>query len=77
MSKNINTQNRFEYIDALRGVAILAVLFNHVHESTEPVFSIQVPTWLNMTQAQGARGVQLFYIISAFTIFLTSSALFP
>ena len=73
MSKNINIQNRFEYIDALRGVAILAVLFNHVHESTEPVFSLQLPTWLNMIQAQGARGVQLFYIISAFTIFLTYS----
>ena len=42
MEKSEIKSKRYEYIDALRGVAILAVLFNHVHESTEPVFSIRI-----------------------------------
>lgn len=73
MEKAEKHSERYDYIDALRGVAILAVLFNHVHESVEHVYSLQLPTWLNLIQIQGARGVQLFYIISAFTIFLTYS----
>lgn len=64
-------ENRYEYIDALRGLAILMVIFNHVPESLN--FEVQFPQWLTLLQSQGARGVQLFYIISAFTIYLTYS----
>lgn len=54
---------KFEFIDALRGLAILAVVLVHA--------SLAVPAhspWLQTLMAAGARGVQLFYIASALTL---------
>ncbi|GAA3920265.1 acyltransferase [Hymenobacter algoricola] len=59
---------KYAYIDALRGIAVLAVLLVHcalvgVNTPTHPVFAAVVQ--------QGARGVQLFYVLSALTLYLS------
>lgn len=53
---------RLDYLDFLRGIAVLLVLLAHTHHffNYEP-FS----QWSGI----GARGVQLFYIVSGFTIY--------
>ena len=61
---------KYPYIDALRGIAVLAVLVNHVwqtgaHEASSLVKSVG---------AQGARGVQLFYVMSALTLYLSMNS---
>lgn len=60
---------RLDFVDAMRGWAILAVLAVH----TTMFISGGMPTWLQLVTAQGARGVQLFYVASAFTLFLSLS----
>ncbi|HVR86666.1 MAG TPA: acyltransferase [Planctomycetota bacterium] len=55
----------FAFIDALRGWAFLAVLAVHVH------VPVQVPTWLSGAQVAGNYGVQLFFVISALTLFMS------
>ena len=60
-----NTQQRLAYIDALRGFAILAVIFNHTGTL------VSAGGWLGRLAMLGAYGVQLFFVVSAFTIFLT------
>ncbi|HEY4404892.1 MAG TPA: acyltransferase [Xanthobacteraceae bacterium] len=55
-----------DYIDALRGYAILGVIAVHA--------SIAVPDleWpLRLVAEQGARGVQLFFVVSALTLMLS------
>lgn len=61
--KNESTGFRFQYIDALRGWAILLVIFGHcsVYSGlTQPARTLA---------DHGMMGVHLFFIISAFTIF--------
>ncbi len=56
---------RLNYIDALRGLAVLGVLMVHTGAfvfSSGPIATIT---------ALGAKGVQLFFFISAYTIFLS------
>jgi peptidoglycan/LPS O-acetylase OafA/YrhL len=60
---------RLDFVDALRGWAILAVLAVH----TTKFITGALPPWLQHLTAHGARGVQLFYVISAFTLFLSLS----
>ena len=62
----MSTANRFEYIDALRGWAILAVILVHVW-----IWTGASSDFLNRLSAKGAYGVQLFYLISAFTLLLS------
>lgn len=58
---------KLRYVDALRGIAILGVFVVHtVHYGTNEYPEI-VTTLIGM----GARGVQLFYLVSAFTLFLS------
>jgi peptidoglycan/LPS O-acetylase OafA/YrhL len=54
----------FHYIDALRGWAITGVFLVHV---TQRIHGL--PFYLDALFQQGARGVQLFFIVSAFTLF--------
>ena len=54
---------RFAYIDALRGYAVLGVITVHVFAAA-PITEGILQTLLQ----QGARGVQLFYVASAFTL---------
>jgi peptidoglycan/LPS O-acetylase OafA/YrhL len=60
---------KFKWVDALRGYAVLAVLFVHCREAT--VSSFPGPAILSNIFFQGSRGVQLFYVASAFTLFLS------
>lgn len=52
-------------IDAIRGWAVLGVIITHVATAAPPS-----PFWVPLAD-QGARGVQLFFIASAFTLFLS------
>ena len=54
---------RFRYIDAIRGYAILMVIAVH----TSHYFS-ELSAPLATITAQGARGVQLFFVVSALSL---------
>ncbi len=53
----------FEYVDALRGIAVLGVLFVHCAIMTKQQGVVYQIGFM------GQRGVQLFYLISAFTLY--------
>ena len=57
---------KYEYIDAIRGFAILGVVLVHSHQWVAPTTS-----FLSKIASEGARGVQLFFIASALTLFLS------
>lgn len=55
---------RLEYIDALRGLAVFLVIACHTYQVAMPVYHRPIAFLFSM----GARGVQLFFLISAFTL---------
>jgi peptidoglycan/LPS O-acetylase OafA/YrhL len=59
-------KNRYDYIDALRGLAALYVLFLHL--TTIPNPHLGLPLWLEPIIMNGASGVTLFFVLSAFTL---------
>jgi peptidoglycan/LPS O-acetylase OafA/YrhL len=62
-TSDVGHGSRFDYIDALRGYAILGVIAVH----TSQLFAnLQWP--LRLVADQGARGVQLFFVVSALTL---------
>ncbi len=63
--KNLETK-KYDYIDAIRGFAILGVVLVHSSQWVIPTSSL-----LSKIASEGARGVQLFYIASALTLFLS------
>lgn len=56
------------YITILRAIAILAVLIVHVKQQSN---TEHIHPYINSLMDNGARGVQLFYMLSAFTLFLS------
>lgn len=66
MAENIK---RLPWIDVLRAVAVLSVLL--VHTSQYGSGSAGLPKGMTAIIAEGAKGVQLFFVISAYTILLT------
>jgi peptidoglycan/LPS O-acetylase OafA/YrhL len=60
---------KYDYIDALRGFAIMGVVLVHSSQWVSPTSGI-----LSAIASEGARGVQLFYIASALTLFLSMTA---
>ena len=58
-----SSPRHFDYINALRGYAILMVVAVH----TATAFP-DLPNWLAKILTQGARGVQLFFVTSALTL---------
>lgn len=58
-------KDRFDYIDSLRGFAILGVIAGHAAQIA------QLKGSLLSVAILGGYGVQLFFVVSAFTIFLT------
>lgn len=58
---------KLKYIDALRGIAILGVIAVHTGQSGYNKY----PRFFSQLIEQGAKGVQLFFVISAFTLFLS------
>jgi peptidoglycan/LPS O-acetylase OafA/YrhL len=67
---------QLDFIDALRGVAIIGVLISHAQRNVEMYKAMGHPAlmspWLSRYAEQGARGVQLFFVISALTLFLSA-----
>lgn len=59
---------KLRYIDALRGLAILAVVIVHTSMVGN---NKQLPDLVTHVLGRGANGVQLFFFISAFTLFLS------
>lgn len=57
-------QKKLAFVDALRGIAVLAVVLSH---SPLPASASRLTT-------MGAHGVQLFFVVSAFTLFLSMEA---
>jgi len=57
---------KYEFIDALRGYAILGVLMVHSAQSVQPSHA-----FLLFAMARGSLGVQQFYIASALTLCLS------
>ena len=64
---------KYDFIDFLRGIAILLVFINHIPRYEDILFSD-----LNIFQEYffkfGTYGVQLFYIVSAFTLLVSLTA---
>ncbi len=60
MERGPQSSDHFDYVDALRGYAILGVIILHVG-SLSSVGLVNEMAW-------GARGVQLFFVVSALTL---------
>lgn len=69
MSIPATTTERLTSLDSLRGIAILMVIAGHTAGLTAPQSE-----WLVQFSRLGARGVQLFYVVSAFSLFLSFRA---
>jgi len=67
---------QLDFIDALRGIAIIGVLISHAQRNVEIYQAMghqaQMSPWLSRYAVQGARGVQLFFVVSALTLFLSA-----
>jgi peptidoglycan/LPS O-acetylase OafA/YrhL len=62
-------RSRFLLIDALRGLAALAVVFFHAHEGRHiDALSAALPRFLAALIARGDLGVQVFFVLSGFVI---------
>src|SRR5258708_2859232 len=62
-------ETKIRFVDALRGIAILGVLIIHCGQ----IGTNKYPILFQTVIINGAIGVQLFFVASAFTIFLTYS----
>jgi Predicted acyltransferases len=65
---------KLKYVDSLRGMAILGVIIVHTSQWGCSIYTkgeALYPGFVNRIFEQGARGVQLFYVVSAFTLFLS------
>jgi peptidoglycan/LPS O-acetylase OafA/YrhL len=65
-----NQNNYIEYIDGLRGIAVLMVVIIHFSQElgNGSINGFVIPHFSRLIDSF-ARGVQLFFIISSFTLF--------
>ncbi|MGH6761886.1 MAG: acyltransferase family protein [Phyllobacterium sp.] len=64
-----HSPKRMEYLDALRGWAALWVVVVHIAMLPNP--RIPVPDWLDIFVVNGVMGVELFFVVSAFSLCLS------
>lgn len=69
LSSNKNSRTRYRELDALRGIAALAVLLYHYTTRYNELFIHKTQMFFEVSY--GYLGVQLFFVISGFVIFLT------
>ncbi len=63
----IKDPKKYAYIDTLRGLAILGVMMVHCGQCG----SNKYPQWVESIITSGSYGVQLFFIVSALTLFMS------
>jgi peptidoglycan/LPS O-acetylase OafA/YrhL len=61
-------KQRVEFLDAMRGIAIAMVIINHTGSV------IGLTGWLRHFTGLMSYGVQLFFVVSAYTVFMTYAA---
>lgn len=62
-------QRRLEFLDSLRGLAAIYVMFYHMTFLPSP--SLIAPKWAAQIISFGGSGVTLFFVVSAFSLCLT------
>lgn len=63
------TQNkRFEFIDGMRGIAALMVVFFHLNIAIQNHSGGAIPYFLNQLLFHGYLGIQIFFVLSGFVI---------
>ncbi|MCX6727020.1 MAG: acyltransferase [Candidatus Shapirobacteria bacterium] len=67
VTTKLNRTEKYQYIDSLRGFAVFAVLLTHCQLYGSNQYSLPFKSLLD----HGTLGVQLFFIISAFTLCLS------
>ncbi len=68
IKQKVINDKRLDYIDSLRGLAVLMVVLVHVSQIAD---MSNFNSIIQKIFSDGAKGVQLFYIISGFTIWLS------
>lgn len=64
----INPQERFHFLDSLRGIAALAIVILHNYQMLNAKTGFTYPNWLHKLIFLGHMGVTIFFIISGFVI---------
>ncbi|UXN66757.1 acyltransferase (plasmid) [Phyllobacterium sp. A18/5-2] len=67
--QNSKRQDRYPYLDALRGLAALWVVM--VHIAMLPYPRIPLSSWMDLFVVKGVMGVELFFVVSAFSLCLS------
>lgn len=62
------TSPRFEFLDGLRGIAALAVVFFHFNGTLKDHNFYLMPQWMDSFFEFGHYGVQIFFVLSGFVI---------
>ena len=63
MRERMQANEKLDYVDSLRGIAILMVMLVHTAQSVP-----ELPRWVLTITKYGQLGVQLFFVVSAITL---------
>ena len=62
---------KYEYLDSMRGIAILLVILGHVGNMIGEQAYAYFPSYLQQFIYNGHLGVQMFFVVSAFTLLMS------
>lgn len=62
---------KYEYLDSMRGIAILLVIMGHVGNMIGELAYDYYPSFLQKFIYNGHLGVQMFFVVSAFTLMMS------